>query len=113
MFLSPKLFTPALLSSSVLFSGYQGSYPWGRGAKVEASHLPPSCAKVKNGWSYILLLLNVLICVDRDNFTFYILPGCVHYDNMTLCCILVHNIFCPPKESLKSLLSPEYCLLQS
>jgi len=41
------------------------------GPRVEATHLPPSTAKVKDGWSYIYILpLYAFICVDGTTLPF-------------------------------------------
>jgi hypothetical protein len=38
--------------SSALFSGYQGSYPWGKVVRREADHKPQSSVEVKE-WGYV------------------------------------------------------------
>jgi len=44
-------------------------------------HLVP---RLRMAGAIFLLPLYAFIHVDRDNFTIYVLRGCVHYDNMNL-----------------------------
>jgi hypothetical protein len=54
--------------------GTRGSFPGGKAAGVEAYHLPPSSAVVKNAWSYTSTTQYIFkawcLIKHRDNFTF-------------------------------------------
>jgi len=55
---------------SFLFNEYQGTFPRVQQSGYELDHLPPSSAKVNNGWSYTFTPSSCLQSVERD-LTFY------------------------------------------
>jgi hypothetical protein len=57
---------------SLVFNGYQGSFPGVKRPGREVNHSPPSSAEVKNEWSYTSTPPICLHCVDRENFAFLI-----------------------------------------
>ena len=58
---------------SLLLNEYQSTLPQVQQSGYELDHLPPSSAKVNNGWSYTFTLPVRLQSVDRDNLTFLLL----------------------------------------
>jgi len=56
--------------TSLLFSGYRGSFPGVHQPPCEVDHLLPPSAEVKTGWSYTSTSLIRPHVVDRDNFAF-------------------------------------------
>jgi len=49
-------------SPSLVYSGYQGPFPWGKRPGREADYSPPYSAKVKNAW----------ICTSTPEYTFIV-----------------------------------------
>ena len=62
---------------SLLFNGYQGTYPRVQQSEYELDHLPPSSAKVNNDWSYTFTPPVCLQSVVRDNLNFLLLMAMV------------------------------------
>jgi hypothetical protein len=63
---------------SLLSSGYQGLFPWGKVNGAETDDTSPSSAEVKSAWSYTFTPLYVLMgwCLikQKDNFlTFFVI----------------------------------------
>jgi hypothetical protein len=48
--------------STLLFSGYLGSFPWVMRPRCEVNHSPPSSAEAKNEWSYTSILRYMPSC---------------------------------------------------
>ena len=70
-FSSPKCPYRPWDAPSLLFSGYQASFPRLKWPGCEVNHSPPFSAKCKNEWSCTSALPLCLHGMDRENFTFY------------------------------------------
>ena len=55
---------------SLLFIGYQGSFPGVKRSGIDTDYSPPSSGEVKNEWSYTSVTPICLPGVYRGNFTF-------------------------------------------
>jgi len=64
--------------NTVNVHGYRESFPGGKAAGHEVDHLTPSTDEVKNEWNYTSSPPVCLHVVDRNNFTFSLLP-CTFY----------------------------------
>jgi hypothetical protein len=65
--------------SSLLLSGYQGSYPGIKRLGREIDHLPTCSAEVKNVWGCTSTATVFLHGVDMDDFIIIISIRCCHY----------------------------------
>ena len=64
-------------TSSLLYSGYQGSFLVVKQLECEVNHLSPSSARVRIEWRCASIPLSCLHSMGRDNFTF-IFVGLYH-----------------------------------
>ena len=71
VFSSPKCPYWLWDAPSLLFSGYQASFPGLKWPECEVNHSLPFSAKVKDEWSCTSALPLCLHGMDRENFSFY------------------------------------------
>jgi hypothetical protein len=77
IFFSPKRPDRLWSPTSLLLNGYRGSFYTVKRPGREVDYSPPSSTVVKNEWCYTSTSPTCFHVVDRDSFTFTILPDII------------------------------------